>query len=256
MLAEIHHKIAKNGSNLSERLEDNLTSDFFGTIRYLPFELGMQEVLLTVEFDDHQLKSYWSESIYLLRDYPFRYHFWHKIGPDEIDLLLISDDLVIGIEVKLYSGLSSEDEDIDPERDYETSKNQLARYSAMMEKNFKNTKDKYLLFVAPYQTMSSVKVRMQNVSIISPDVQLGFMNWQDIHQRLDSLTSTNKSAQLILTDLRNLLKAKELVHFHGFQSALSPIISSNIYSFSGKWRWKNQQIMEGKYYVFNRRQGE
>ncbi|MCQ2011171.1 PD-(D/E)XK nuclease family protein [Sporolactobacillus sp. STSJ-5] len=253
MLAEIHHKIAKDGSNLSERLEDNLTSDFFGAIRYLPFEQGMREVLLTAEFDDHQLMVNWSNRVQSFQGYPFRYRFWHKIGSDEIDLLLIGDDLVIGIEVKLYSGLSSEDEEIDPKIDYETSKNQLARYSAMMEKNFQSKKDKYLLFVAPYQTMSSVKARMQSGSIISPDVQLGFMNWQDIHQRLESLhlDSVNKSAQLILTDLRNLLKAKELVHFHGFQSALSPIISSSSYSFSGKWLWPDQQITEGKYYVFN-----
>lgn len=255
MLAEIHHKISKDGSNLSERLEDNLTSDFFGTIRYLPFEQGLREVLQTADFDDDPLMVNWSNRIRSLQGYPFHFHFWHKIGPDEIDLLMIGNDLVIGIEVKLYSGLSSEDEDTDPELDYETSKNQLARYSAMMmEKNFESKKEKYLLFVAPYQTMSSVKARMQSGSIISPEVQLGFMNWQDIHQRLESLhlNSANKSAQLILTDLRDLLKSKELVHFHGFQSALSPIISNSSYSFNGKWLWPDQQITEEKYYVFNK----
>ena len=29
MLAEIHNKISQSGSNLSERLEDKLTGDFF-----------------------------------------------------------------------------------------------------------------------------------------------------------------------------------------------------------------------------------
>jgi|GEM_PF-4181867 len=34
MLAEIHNKISGTGSNLSDRLEDQLTGDFFGTLRY------------------------------------------------------------------------------------------------------------------------------------------------------------------------------------------------------------------------------
>ncbi|MFU1797790.1 hypothetical protein ACM1RC_28260 [Paenibacillus azoreducens] len=33
MIAEIHSKISSSGSNLSNRLEDQLTGDFFGDIR-------------------------------------------------------------------------------------------------------------------------------------------------------------------------------------------------------------------------------
>jgi hypothetical protein len=35
-IVEIHGKINSTGSNLSDRLEDLLTSDIFGPLRYLP----------------------------------------------------------------------------------------------------------------------------------------------------------------------------------------------------------------------------
>lgn len=48
VIAELHNKISQNGSNLSDRLEDQLTGDFFGSIRYLPFEIGLKPVLVNV----------------------------------------------------------------------------------------------------------------------------------------------------------------------------------------------------------------
>ncbi|MEK4246582.1 hypothetical protein MKZ20_14770 [Psychrobacillus sp. FSL K6-2684] len=40
MIAEIRGKISRSGSNLTERLEDNLTGNVFGALRYLPYERG------------------------------------------------------------------------------------------------------------------------------------------------------------------------------------------------------------------------
>lgn len=48
MIVEIHNKVSQTVSNLFNRLEDNLTSDFFGTIR-----LGTEtcaEKVITVNF--------------------------------------------------------------------------------------------------------------------------------------------------------------------------------------------------------------
>lgn len=50
MLAEIEGKISRKGSNLSERLEDNLTGNVFGTLRYIPFSKGLGEVLANSVF--------------------------------------------------------------------------------------------------------------------------------------------------------------------------------------------------------------
>ncbi|MEH6994009.1 hypothetical protein V7075_15050 [Neobacillus drentensis] len=45
MLAEILGKISRTGSNLTERLEDNLTGNVFGVLRYIPFSAALGEVL-------------------------------------------------------------------------------------------------------------------------------------------------------------------------------------------------------------------
>lgn len=44
-IAEIKGKISSTGSNLSDRLEDLLTSDVFGPLRYLPFDEGLLPIL-------------------------------------------------------------------------------------------------------------------------------------------------------------------------------------------------------------------
>ena len=45
MIAEIHGKISSSGSNLSDRMEDKLTGNFFGNLRYLPYEKGFKLLL-------------------------------------------------------------------------------------------------------------------------------------------------------------------------------------------------------------------
>jgi hypothetical protein len=51
LIAELHNKISAESNNL-ERSEDKLTGDFFGTLRYLPFEIGMKPILLPVRFKE------------------------------------------------------------------------------------------------------------------------------------------------------------------------------------------------------------
>jgi hypothetical protein len=50
LLAEIHGKISFEGSNLSERLEDQLKANVFGTLRYIPFHKGFKHILTNVTF--------------------------------------------------------------------------------------------------------------------------------------------------------------------------------------------------------------
>ena len=123
-IAEIRGKISETGSNLSERMEDLLTSDIFGCFRYLPAEEGLIPFLKTA-------KSHRGISL----DIPssinsMQYAFWPYLkvkgcNPCEPDLLIgIETDQglhLIMIEAKYYSGLSSEEDDQDEPN------NQLAR---------------------------------------------------------------------------------------------------------------------------------
>ena len=103
MIAELYGKISSKGTNLSESLEDNLTGDFFGALRYIPFSKGIKPILLKVieeeNFDEYETEE-WAENI----------EFWpyHKEG--ELDSIINLNLVTIGIEVKYKSGLSSDDE--------------------------------------------------------------------------------------------------------------------------------------------------
>ena len=62
-IAEIRGKISETGSNLSERMEDLLTSDTFGCMRYLPPETVLIPFLnkaisqLSIKADSKQLQN-------------------------------------------------------------------------------------------------------------------------------------------------------------------------------------------------------
>jgi hypothetical protein len=106
MLAEINGKISKTGSNLSDRLEDELTGNIFGTLRYIPFSDGLQPILQNSVFPSSiqgiikQIQcDEWSNNI----------QFWPYDNEGELDAYLEFDDVAIGIEVKYHSGLSSDD---------------------------------------------------------------------------------------------------------------------------------------------------
>ena len=46
MIAEIKGKLSQTGYNLNESLEDNLTGNFFGALRYIPFDLALRNILV------------------------------------------------------------------------------------------------------------------------------------------------------------------------------------------------------------------
>ena len=124
-VAEIRGKISQTGQNLSERMEDLLTSDIFGSMRYLPAQNALVPFLKTARslhgniltIPGEVLRVYWS--------------FWPSLRfPGRIPC---EPDVIIGleternrvhlilIEAKYYSGLSSEEDEREEPND------QLAR---------------------------------------------------------------------------------------------------------------------------------
>lgn len=253
MLAEIHHKIADDGRNLSDRLEDKLTGDVFGALRYLPFEKGLYHVLSLAHFGDEQQR--WIKVLQKRTGYPFEFVFWEREKEGEIDLLLESNDVVIGIEVKYLSGLSSED--IEPVTKYQDSQQQLVRYVKMLERKYKN-QQQFLLFLAPFQMMNTVKKQMQEKYAQLP-VVLGFLCWEDIHTMLVSLKNTSllHGEALVLDDIQQLLAKKRLKRFTGFRHHE---LTTNIQQLSYHFRathntlllnW-SQQVVQEDFYEFNK----
>lgn len=114
-IAEIRGKISQTGQNLSERMEDLLTSDIFGCMRYLPTQNALIPFLQTacslhgntLIIPGKVLRLHWS------------FWPWLKLAgcipcePDVIIGLETEDNHVhlILIEAKYYSGLSSEEDE-------------------------------------------------------------------------------------------------------------------------------------------------
>lgn len=114
-IAEIRGKISETGTNLSERMEDLLTSDIFGCMRYLPAEKALMPFLQTAYSLHGNILTIPSEVIRV------HYSFWpwlKLVGriPCEPDVILGFETeenhvhLVL-VEAKYYSGLSSEEGD-------------------------------------------------------------------------------------------------------------------------------------------------
>jgi len=114
-VAEIHGKISETGTNLSERMEDLLTSDIFGCMRYLPAQKALIPLLQTARSLHGNILTIRGEVIRV------RYSFWPWLKlanriPCEPDVVLGLETeenqvhLVL-IEAKYYSGLSSEEDE-------------------------------------------------------------------------------------------------------------------------------------------------
>ncbi|MHC9412507.1 hypothetical protein [Clostridium perfringens] len=224
MIAELYGKISSRGTNLSESLEDNLTGDFFGTLRYIPFSKGIKPILLKVieeeNFDEYETEE-WAENI----------EFWpyHKEG--ELDSIINLNLVTIGIEVKYKSGLSSDDEvsnyneKIEKNNNQEESNNQLARESRIVNEIAKEKgKKPILLFIAKKNKGKEIINDVVKRNIIEKGVILKFISWEDICLILEELNKDielNYFEKIVIEDLYKLLVKKGFNSFKGFKNEVN-----------------------------------
>lgn len=125
MIAEIYHKVFSN-------LEDELTGNFFGTMRYIPFQRGLKQIYMGYI---HSLDEGVRGLIDSIQTNDLDIEFWKRseLGYGEIDGYMELDGVGIGIEVKYHSDLSGE--------------NQLEREALMLSEWCKSG-EKILILVA------------------------------------------------------------------------------------------------------------
>jgi len=244
MLAEINGKISRRGSNLSDRLEDKLTGDFFGALRYIPFHKAMSVVLQHVtelhgsvtlnELLKDTKIGYWADKI---RFWPY-----HKKG--ELDALIELDNVLIGIEVKLYSGLSSDD-DVDNsvsekelEKEREASRQQLARESEILrEWSHAMQKPAVLIFISPEDNCARIAKETDGRSILAPEVGFGYISWEEIFEVIKGLGKSSTISdfeEVIVQDLIALFRRKDLERFQCFEIPQHEL-SDEMWSFGEVW---------------------
>ncbi len=171
LLAEIHGKISSEGSNLSERLEDQLTANVFGTSRYLPFHKGIKPILSKAVFFSQTAQTVFINGLEMQKDEFIgdKVKFWVKGERSEIDVLLEFDHLIIGIEVKYHSPLSSDD--------------QLEREASDLLKG-KGQTPKFLLLLGTEPEVIMIAKKVMEDRKLPSGVHFGYLSWQEVFHQL------------------------------------------------------------------------
>ena len=182
MIAELYHKTVSV-------LEDELTGNFFGTMRYMPFQRGLGWIFrhYTVSRDPEVMRI-----LNTLTDDAFTLEFWKRSenGLVEIDGFIPFSDVGIGIEVKYRSGLSGED--------------QLEKEALVLQNEWCRKKEKILLLVADAEEAKQIYAETCPKPVFQ-NVHLAYLSWQDILLGLDQLPVVTPYGKTMIGDLKQLL---------------------------------------------------
>ena len=228
-IAEIRGKISRTGDNLSERLEDLLTSDVFSFCRYVrPYTLLLPFLRQAKRLDDEALGNLLEDKVDRVK-----YLFWPRLHRSEPDVL-ISIELSSGrfflilIEAKYFSSksgsaLSEEELEI-----AETPRDQLAReYVDLLDAHnvFCIPKSKIagraLIYVTahrsiPKDSLSESMIEIKKFLADKHKINLFWTNWFELHPIISEAKDILEWERPILDDMRQLLERKRLIHFRGF----------------------------------------
>lgn len=239
MIAEIYGKISKTGSNLNDRLEDDLTDNIFGTLRYMSFEIGLKPIIQNSVYPasisdtiKNIIISEWSNNI----------KFWPYDKEGELDVYIEFDDVFIGVEVKYTSGLSSDDgADYSDNNDveYETlnSSHQLQREARIILRKGAG-KRKILLFIADAESCIDIYQDVQRRNIFGNlDVEFGYITWQSFLRELRNIKTDNVFEKVMINDLIALLVKKNFDQYETMNINFDFLVDCNkYYKFDDKHR--------------------
>ena len=203
MIAEIYHKFSTD-------LEDVLTGDFFGAMRYMPFNRGLNQIFKNyVVSEDPQVTHILSNAA----DDDFNFEFWKRSenGLVEIDGFIPLTSVGIGIEVKYRSGLSGGD--------------QLEKEAQVLDE-WCNGKEKLLILIGEAEEAKAIYIENKDKRVFR-DVHLAYLSWQDILLGLDQILISSSYEKKMIEDLKTLLREKGFVSFEGF-SIDQPVVDKDI----------------------------
>lgn len=203
MIAEIYHKFSTD-------LEDVLTGDFFGVMRYMPFNRGLNQIFKNYAVsEDPQVTHILSNAA----DDDFNFEFWKRSenGLVEIDGFIPLTSVGIGIEVKYRSGLSGGD--------------QLEKEAQVLDE-WCNGKEKLLILIGEAEEAKAIYIENKDKQVFR-DVHLAYLSWQDILLGLDQVLISSSYEKKMIEDLKTLLREKGFVSFEGF-SIDQPVVDKDI----------------------------
>lgn len=228
-IAELRGKISVTGSNLSERMEDLLTSDVFGAFRYLPIHLGLLD-FLTISYNRdttpftpaiQPIRANWSFWPYL------KYRGATPCEPDVVIGLEDDDENlhVVMVEAKYMSRKSSQEDEGERPNDQlarELHNLQLLRPQDLGWPDTKTITARTLLYITQDATipLSEINQSLREYQHKRQDkAEIFWTSWRYLPRILESLTNKtdDENQKAILSDLLDLLLKKHLTMFYGME---------------------------------------
>jgi hypothetical protein len=247
--AELHSKLSQDGAGAHERMEDVLTSNVFGLIRYLPPESGLIP---------------WLE-----RSEPFGLHpplriegtapvitFWPELGTGEVDVMISvpgeqGDVDLVAVECKFESRKSGRAADAGSDTPVGCSTpreaDQLAKYAHGLRagkyakelelgRSVRRLSLVYLTddTIAPTAELSESATAM---GALCERVQLYWLSWDTLHMVLRNGRAeiANPGLRLVADDLMKLLERKGMRSFLGFGASMRSRSPSGSPAWRQRW---------------------
>ena len=223
-IAEIHGKISSSGSNISDRLEDLLTSDVFGPLRYLPFAEGLLHVLGKARLytDPRTTFDKEIEGYFPANAQEPEVCFWPWTGSSEPDVLIKYGKHLVMVEAKYLSGKSG---DFDPENAETAASDQLAKeFRDLLEYDKGNYSNQTLIYLTAHSTLPKYDLEKSCMAVDEKNKEeycknTYWLSWFDIHDSIEALHVSQQDVhkKLILDDIKRLLYRKGFRKFEGFK---------------------------------------
>lgn len=228
-IAEICGKISRTGQNLSERMENLLTSDVFSACRYVrPENLLLPFLRQAKQIDNESLGPFLEEQVKNVQ-----YLFWPRLPQSEPDVLIAIEFssgyfFLTLIEVKYLSLKSSPALDEEELGIAETPRDQLAReYLDLLDAHsiFSIQKSKVsgraLVYITAHRSIPKESLieshdEIKKFILGEDNINLFWTSWFELYPIVSQPKNTLYWESLIIDDLRYLLERKHLVHFRGF----------------------------------------
>ena len=224
-IAEIRGKISRSGSNLSDRMEDLLTSDVFGPLRYLPFAEGLLCVLGKAKLytdPDTTLDAKIGADFSDCTDEP-EVCFWLRMENSEPDVLIKWGSHLVMIEAKYLSGKSGDSDSGDAES---ATPDQLAREFHDLSVYKGKFPNRTLIYLTAHSTLpqDDLESSCKAVGKESEENKKKFeqntywLSWFDVRNAVEDLSGKQKDPhrELVLDDISCLLHQKGFRGFEGF----------------------------------------
>ena len=210
MIYELRGKIPQNSSFIYS--EDVLTGSIFGNLRYFSNQTLLINFL-------NEAKTLDNDKANISMKNEFHIKFWEKYRSkssnsyNEPDLVLYNEDNIIIIECKYFSKL---DEQEDEQNNKPVYKNQLIRYSTIIDDYYENKKNKMLIFLTN-DKIEPKEILDNTVKNINKNIILYWLSWDKLYKcMLEHNEDINNNEKILFNDLMEFIIKRRLLFFNGF----------------------------------------